>query len=62
MRLEHALKTLEKELELLNTPLKEDEEEDDYIGAVLNSRKVNDIKLALKILNEFIINAKALSV
>jgi len=62
MKLEHALKTLEKELELLNTPLREDEEEDDYIGAVLNSRKVNDIKLALKILNEFILNAKALSV
>ena len=61
MKLEHAIKTLEKELEHLNKPLEEDEE-DDYIGAVLNSRKVNDIKLSLKILNEFITNAKALSI
>lgn len=61
MKLEHALKTLEKELKLLNTPLKEDEEED-YIDAVLNSRKVNDIKLALKILNDFITNAIAFSI
>jgi len=61
MKLEHALKTLEKELELLNTPLKEDEEED-LVGGVLNFRQTTDIKLALKILNGFITNAKALSV
>jgi hypothetical protein len=61
MRLEHALKTLEKELELLKTPLREDEDED-LVGGVLNFRQTTDIKLALKILNEFITNAKALSI
>ena len=60
MKLEHALKTLQKELEYLNKPLEEDEEED-LIDAVINSRKVNDIKLALKVLNDFITNTKALS-
>ncbi len=59
MKLDHAIKTLQKELDLLNTPLREDEEED-LIGGVLNFRQTHDIKLALKILNQFIENSKAL--
>jgi hypothetical protein len=59
--MKHAIKTLEKELERLNKPLEEDEEED-LVGGVLNFRQTTDIKLALKILNEFITNAKTLSV
>ena len=43
MKLEHAIKTLEKELERLNTPL-EDEEEDDLVGGVLHFRQTTDIK------------------
>lgn len=61
MKLEHALKTLEKELERLNTPL-EDEEDEDLVGGVLHFRQTTDIKLALKILNDFITNAKAFSI
>ena len=61
MKLEHAIKTLDKELERLNIPSEEDEEED-LVGGVLNFRQTTDIKLALKILNEFITNAKTLSV
>jgi hypothetical protein len=57
----HAIKTLEKELEYLNKP-SDKEDEDDLIGAVLYHRKTQDIKLALKILNEFIKNAKILSI
>jgi len=59
--MKHAIKTLEKELERLNIPSEEDEEED-LVGGVLNFRQTTDIKLALKILNEFITNAKTLSV
>ena len=59
--MKHAIRTLEKELERLNKPLEEDEEED-LVGGVLNFRQTTDIKLALKILNEFITNAKTLSV
>ena len=59
--MKHAIKTLETELERLNKPLEEDEEED-LVGGVLNFRQTTDIKLALKILNEFITNAKTLSV
>jgi len=58
--MKHAIKTLQKELEYLNKPIEEDEEED-LVDAVINSRKVNDIKLALKILNDFITNAKTIS-
>jgi hypothetical protein len=59
--MEHAIKTLQKELDFLNIP-SEDEDEDDLIDAVIHFRKTSDIKLALKILNEFITNAKTLSV
>lgn len=55
--MEYAIKTLEKELEYLNKPL----EEDDLVGGVLNFRQTTDIRLALKILNEFIVNSKTLS-
>jgi hypothetical protein len=56
MKLKHAIKTLEKELDFLNTPLAED-----LIGGVLHFRQTHDIKLALKILNQFIENSKALN-
>lgn len=51
--MEHAIKTLKQELDRLNTPIDE-ETEDDLIGAVLNIRQTSDIKLAIKILKEFI--------
>lgn len=57
MQLEHALKTLEKELNRLNIPLEENEEED-LIGDIVNMRDTSDIKLALKILREFLENCK----
>lgn len=57
MQLEHALETLEKELNRLNIPLEENEEED-LIGGIINMRDTSDIKLALKILREFLENCK----
>lgn len=45
MNLEHAIKTLEEDL----------------VGGVLNFRQTTDIRLALKILNKLIVNAKTLS-
>lgn len=57
MKLEHAIKILQKELDFLNIP---EEEEDDLVGSVLHFRKTHDIKLALKILNQFVENSKAL--
>jgi len=59
MKLEHAIEVLEKELQRLNTPLNEDEEED-YIGTIINMRNTSDIKLALKVLKEFLENSKIL--
>jgi|GEM_PF-3916295 len=59
MKLEHAIELLEKELQRLNTPLNEDEEED-YIGTIINMRNTSDIKLALKVLKEFLENSKIL--
>ena len=57
MRLEHAIEVLEKELDFLNTPLEENEEEDIYDG-VIGFRKTTDIKVALKILREAVHNSK----
>lgn len=56
----YAIEILEKELAKLNQPLKEDEEED-YLDAVINFRATSDIKIALKILNEFKTNSKLLN-
>lgn len=55
----HAIELLEAELKKLQTPLREDEEED-LIDAVIGMRNTADIKLALKILNEFLNNSKIL--
>ena len=57
--MKHAIELLEAELNKLQTPLQEDEEED-YIGAIIGMRNESDIKLALKILKEFIENSKIL--
>jgi len=57
--MEHAIETLEKELKLLQTPLEEDFE-DDLVGSGLNCRQTSDIKLALRILKQFIENSKLL--
>jgi len=57
--MKYAIDTLQKELDLLNAPNK-DGEEDDYIDAIIYSRNSADIKLALKILNDFINNTKIL--
>jgi len=55
----HAIELLEAELKKLQTPLLEDEEED-YIGAIIGMRNEADVKIALKILKEFIENSKIL--
>jgi len=54
----HAIETLEAELNRLNTA--NIDEEDDLIGAVICMRNTADIKLSLKILKEFIENSKIL--
>ena len=57
MKLEHAIEVLEKELVELRKPL---EEEEDLIGTIIGMRNEADIKLALKILNEFLENSRIL--
>ena len=57
--MEHAIETLEKELKLLQTPSKE-HIEDDLVGDILNFRQTSDIKLALRILKQFVENSKLL--
>ena len=59
MKLEHAIKILEEELIELRKPLETDEEEDIY-DAVIGFRKETDIKVALKILKEYLENSKLL--
>jgi len=61
MKLEYAIKILERELAELHKPLEEDEEEDIY-GAVLGFRQETDIKTALKILRECIENSKLINI
>jgi len=58
--MKYALEILNNELLKLNKPLSDDEE-DDLVGAILNKRQTVDIKLALKILNDAIENAKIIN-
>lgn len=57
--MKYSIEILTKKLQELNKPLTEDAEED-LIGAVLNNRQRYDLKLALKILHDFVENSKAL--
>lgn len=59
MKLKYALQTLKKELELLNTPI-QNEEDEDLIDAVIYMQKTSDLKLGIQILKQFIVNAKTL--
>lgn len=54
----HALELLKNELKRLQTA--NQNEEDDLIDAVINFRATSDVKLALKILNDFLENSKIL--
>jgi hypothetical protein len=60
MKLEHAIKTLEKELAELHKPI--EEEDDDIYKAVLSCRQETDIKEALKILKEYLENSKLIGI
>jgi len=58
--MKYAIEILEAQLEEINKPIPEDAEyeEEDLIGAVLHNKQTTDIKLALKILNQFVENSK----
>lgn len=60
--MKYAIEILTNQLHELNKPIPENAEyeEEDLIGAVLHNRQTSDIKLALKILHEFIQNHKTL--
>lgn len=59
--MKYAIEILNKELEKINDPgLNQDE--DDLIGAIIYARKSADIKLALKIINQFIENSKTFAI
>jgi len=55
--MKEAIKILNRELEKLNEPNPE-QDEDDLIDAIIHVRKTADIKMALKILNQFVENSK----
>lgn len=58
--MKYAIEILTNQLHELNKPIPEDAEfeEEDLIGAVLHNRQTSDIKLALKILHDFVNNSK----
>ena len=55
--MKYAIETLQKQLDFISQPIENDIEED-YIDAIIYSRNSQDIKLALKVLNEFMANSK----
>lgn len=58
--MKYAIETLEAELENLNTPI-EDDDEEDLVGAVIQFRKRNHLKLAIKLLKQMEDSAKEIN-
>lgn len=62
--MKYAIEILENQLHELNKPIPGgvEYEEEDLIGAVLHNRQTTELKLALKILNQFEENYKTQSI